>query len=138
MKNRKKIRKPDRKMPAPTSNERIILTGLLHMEAGESLRRELAFCTAHQNEEAFFLSPEDMTSPDGDKDLAARCGRCKSEGGEAETHWVEDFRTTVFGGYVDMEGGYILTPLFLLENLAEVHGTGPVAKPVAARKAAGS
>jgi hypothetical protein len=139
VKNRKIGRKPDRRMPVPTSRERIVLTGLVHMEAGKSLGRELAFCTDDQNGTAFFLGPEDMQSPDGDEGLAALCYHCESEAGEAERHWVIDLRTALFDGRVDTaEGALCLPQRFLLRNLAEAHGTGPVAMPAAARKAATS
>jgi hypothetical protein len=107
------------------------------MEAGKSLGRELAFCTAHQDESAFFLGADDMESPDGDKDLAARCEHCHVEGSEeAETHWVTDFKTAVFEGMVQtQEGGFILDSASLLKNLIEAHGSGPVAKAAAARRA---
>lgn len=133
-------RKPSPRLPAPTSCELIVLTGLVHMEAGESLGRELAFCTAHQNSDAFFLGPEDMATPDGYADQAARCCHCKEgETGEAETHWVVDFRTAVFEGVVNtQEAGIIIEPASLLKNLADCHGTGPVAKRAGVLKAATS
>ncbi len=133
MKNRKIGRKPDRKMPAPTSgDELIVLTGLVHTETG----RQLVFCTA-DGAEGFFLGPEDMGSPDGGKGLAARCERC---GGD-ETHWIMDFRTALSEGRVSAdvdEGDHVLSNLSLIKNLVEVGGAGPVANPAPARKAATS
>jgi len=130
----KRGNKPVPKIPVPEiADELIVLTGLTHMEAG----KRFAFCTAHQANDGFFLGPEDMVSPDGGKDLAARCPDCKTEAGEAETHWVVDFRTALLEGRVDTEdGGYILMPLSLINLNLEVHGTGPVAKRAAALRAA--
>ncbi len=106
---------PDQRIPVPTSRELIVLTGLEHMEAAG---RQFVFCT--EENQGFFLAREDMVSPDGDNDLAARCKHCKTEGGEAETHWIVDFKPALFEGKVDTENdGYIVTPLLLIRNLME-------------------
>ena len=126
---------PVPKIPVPENGHKVIvLTGLTHMEA----RKQFAFCTAAQNSDGFFLGQEDMVSPDGGKDLAARCPGCETEAGEAETHWVVDFRTALIEGRLDTEdGGYILMPLSLINLNLEVHGTGPVSKRPAGLRAAG-
>jgi hypothetical protein len=131
----KLMRKSSPKILVPKNgNEVIVLTGLAHTEAGE----QFAFCTAAQNSDGFFLGPEDTASPDGGKDLAARCRHCKTEAGEPETHWIVDFRTALLEERLETEddGGYILTPLALINLNLEVHGTGPVAKQAAALRAA--
>ncbi len=123
-------------LPVPTSGELIVLTGLTHMEAG----KQFAFCTAWQASDGLFLGPEDMVSPDGGEDLAARCWHCKTEAGEAETHWIVDFRTALLEGRLETgdDGGYIITPLMLINLNLEVHGIGPVSKQAAALMRAAS
>lgn len=59
--------KSSRGIPVPkNSHDLIMLTGLVHIEAGRSLGRQLAFCTAEEDGYAgFYLGPEDLTSPEG-------------------------------------------------------------------------
>ncbi len=106
------------RIPVPENRKvLIVLTGLEHTEAGG---RQFVFCTAGQSSEGFFLYPKDMASPDGGKDLAACCADCRTEKGEPESHWIVDFKTALFEGYVDTEtGGYIVTPLSIIRNLME-------------------
>lgn len=118
MKNTKKIGKPDRKIPVPTDNVVIVLTGLVHEETG----RQFVQCTDERWDfNGFLLSPEDMGSPDGGNALAARCEHCKTEAGEAKTHWIVDFKTALLEGRVDVEeGGFWIGPLSLIQGLFEV------------------
>jgi hypothetical protein len=120
MKNRK-IRKPAPKIPIPKNGaELIVLTGLVHEETG----RQFVFCTKKSAGQGFFLAREDMVSPDGDKDLAARCEHCMTEGDEPETHWIVNFKTALYEEMVDTgNDGYIVTPALLIRNLME-HGSG--------------
>ncbi len=134
--NRKKTaRKPDRKIPVPKNCDTlIVLTGLMHTETGH----HFAFCTADSNE-GFFLDPEDMESPDGGEDLTADCERCKTKSGQAETHWIVNFRTALSEGRVDIEDGdHCLSDLSLINNLLGARWAGPVERPATARKAATS
>jgi len=136
---RKIGRKPDRKVPVPKNGDDVIvLTGLVHQETG----RQFAFCTA-DGAEGFFLGPEDMTSPDGGKDLAARCGECEAKAGEAPTHWIVDFRTGLSEGRIIADDGgggcadHVLSNISLVKNLVQTRGVGP-GRPSVLRKAATS
>ena len=140
MKTGKIERKPDRKMPVPKNgDELIVLTGLVHTETG----REFAFCTL-DGAEGFFLGPEDMASPDGGKDLAARCGECAAEAGGAPTHWIVDFRTALGLGRIMADDGgggsadHVLSNLSILNNLVQTRGAGALGRPTVLRKAATS
>jgi hypothetical protein len=139
MKNRKIGRKPDRKIPVPKNDDVIVLTGLVHMETG----RQFAFCTA-DGSEGFFLGAEDMASPDGGKDLVARCGECKAEAGGAPTHWIVDFRTALSEGRIIADDGgggsgdHVLSNLSIVNNLVQTRGAGAAGRPAALRKAATS
>ncbi len=138
MKKRKIGRKPDRRIPVPENGDAVIvLTGLVHAETG----RQFAFCTA-DGAEGFFLGPEDMASPDSDKDLAARCGECEAKAGEAPTHWIVDFRTGLSEGRIITDDGgcgdHVLSNLSLVNNLIKTRGVGAPGRPSVLLKAATS
>jgi hypothetical protein len=102
--------------------EMIVLTGLVQMDEGKVIGR-LAICTSDQNGESFFLGPKEAKT--------ALCPLCDEE------HLIEDFKTAVFNGDLDVsEGLYGIDPLLLLQGLSGFRGPGVAEAHGAALRAA--